>query len=93
MKFTLEPIYLITALIIAVVLGISCQPQPVKALEKDTDYYDHTLNLETTLSEEQQQWQQWAKEEWKKEHGNLQTPLTAEHEAEIRAQLAEGQNG
>lgn len=90
MKFTLEPIYLITALIIAVVLGISCQPQPVKALEKDTDYYDHTLNLETALSEEQQQWQQWAKEEWEKEHGNLQTPLTPAHEAEIRERLAKG---
>ncbi|HJF74098.1 MAG TPA: hypothetical protein K8W15_07940 [Gallibacterium anatis] len=88
MKFTLEPIYLITALIIAVVLGISCQPQPVKALGKDTDYYDHTLNLETTLSEEQQQWQQWAKEEWEKEHGGYQTPLTDEHEAEIRERLA-----
>lgn len=87
MKFTLEPIYLITALIIAFVLGISCQPQPVKALGKNTDYYDHTLNLENALSEEQQQWQQWAKEEWEKEHGNLQTPLTAEHEAEIRQQL------
>lgn len=90
MKFTLEPIYLITALIIAVVLGISCQPQPVKVLGKDTDYYDHTLNLETTLREEQQQWQQWAKEEWEKEHGNLQTPLTPAHEAEIRVRLAEG---
>ena len=93
MKFTHDPFYLIAALIIATVLGISCQPAHAAQYDKDTDYYDHTLNLKTTLSEEQQQWQQWAKEEWEKEHGNLQTPLTAEHEAEIRVRLAEGQNG
>lgn len=87
MKFTLEPIYLITALIIAFVLGISCQPQPVQALGKNTDYYNHTLNLETELSEEQLAWKEWANNEWKETHGNLQTPLTAEHEAEIRQQL------
>lgn len=90
MKFTLEPIYLITALIIAVVLGISCQPQPVKALGKDTDYYNHTLNLETELSAEQLAWKEWANNEWKETHGELQTPLTPEHEAEIRERLAKG---
>ena len=82
MKFTLEPIYLITALIIAVVLGISCQPQPVKALEKDTDYYNHTLYDEPTETEIE-----LANQEWKAEHGELQTPLTPEHEADIRHHL------
>lgn len=82
MKFTLEPIYLITALIIAFVLGISCQPQPVNALDKDTDYYNHTLYDEPTEAEIE-----LANQEWKAEHGELQTPLTAEHEAEIRQQL------
>lgn len=87
MKFTLEPIYLITALIIAVVLGISCQPAHAAQYDKDTDYYDHTLNLETELSEEQLAWKEWANNEWKETHGELQTPLTAEHEAEIRHHL------
>ena len=85
MKFTLEPIYLITALIIAVVLGISCQPQPVKALEKDTDYYNHTLYDEPTEAEIE-----LANQEWKAEHGELQIPLTPAHEAEIRERLAKG---
>ena len=87
MKFTHEPFYLIAALIIATVLGISCQPAHAAQYDKDTDYYDHTLNLETELSEEQLAWKEWANNEWKETHGELQTPLTAEHEAEIRHHL------
>ncbi|WP_052123114.1 hypothetical protein [Gallibacterium anatis] len=87
MKFTHDPFYLIAALIIATVLGISCQPAHATQYDKDTDYYDHTLNLETELSEEQLAWKEWANNEWKETHGELQTPLTAEHEAEIRRGL------
>ncbi|WP_066110387.1 hypothetical protein [Gallibacterium salpingitidis] len=87
MKFTHEPFYLIAALIIATVLGISCQPAHAAQYDKDTDYYDHTLNLETELSEEQLAWKEWANNEWKETHGELQTPLTPEHEAEIRQHL------
>ena len=87
MKFTHEPFYLIAALIIATVLGISCQPAHAAQYDKDTDYYEHTLNLETELSEEQLAWKEWANNEWIETHGELQTPLTPEHEAEIRQQL------
>ncbi|WKS98343.1 hypothetical protein [Gallibacterium anatis] len=49
-------------------------------LDKNSDYHDE-------LTSEQLEWKQWADAEWKAEHGNLQTPLTAEHEAEIRRGL------
>lgn len=87
MKFTHEPLYLIFAVIIAFILGVSCQPAQAATYDKDTDYYDHTLNLETELTEEQLAWKDWANQEWKETHGELQTPLTAEHEAEIREKL------
>ncbi len=90
MKFTHEPFYLIAALIIATVLGISCQPAHAAQYDKDTDYYDHTLNLETELSEEQLAWKEWANNEWKETHGELQTPLSKENEQEIKARLDKG---
>ena len=34
-------------------------------------------------------WQQQANEEWKKEHGEFQTPLSPEHEQEIYEWLKE----
>ncbi|WKT00494.1 hypothetical protein NYR30_04190 [Gallibacterium salpingitidis] len=90
MKFTHEPLYLVFALFIACILGISCQPAKAAQYEKDTDYYDHTLNLETDLSEEQLEWEEWANQEWKSSYGEYQTPLTPEHEAEIKERLAKG---
>lgn len=90
MKFTHEPLYLVFAVIIAFILGVSCQPAYTAQYDKDTDYYDHTLNLENELTEEQLAWEEWAKAEWKQEHGEFQTPLTSAHEAEIRERLAKG---
>ncbi|MFC0308608.1 hypothetical protein ACFFHK_02660 [Gallibacterium trehalosifermentans] len=90
MKFTHEPLYLVIAIFIAFVLGISCQPAQAATYDKDTDYYDHTLNLETELNEEQLAWEEWANQEWKQEYGEYQRPLSPKHEAEIREQLAKG---
>lgn len=87
MKFTHEPLYLVFALFIACILGVSCQPAKVAQYEKDTDYYDHTL---TELSEEQLEWEEQANKEWKAEHGEFQTPLSPENEREIRVRLAKG---
>ncbi|WKS98774.1 hypothetical protein NYR30_08340 [Gallibacterium salpingitidis] len=90
MKFTHEPLYLVFAVIIAFILGVSCQPAYTAQYDKDADYYDHTLNIETELSEEQLDWEEQANQEWKSEHGEFQTPLTSAHEAEIRERLAKG---
>ncbi|WKS98514.1 hypothetical protein NYR30_06885 [Gallibacterium salpingitidis] len=90
MKFTHEPLYLIFAVIIAFILGVSCQPAQAATYDKDTDYYDHTLNFETELAEEQLAWEEWANQEWKETHGELQTPLSKENQQEIKARLDKG---
>ncbi|WP_065237906.1 hypothetical protein [Gallibacterium genomosp. 3] len=84
MKFTHEPLYLIFAVIIAFILGVSCQPAQAATYDKDTDYYDHTLYEPTETEIEM------ANQEWKQEHGDLQTPLTPQHESEIRERLLKG---
>lgn len=90
MKFTHEPIYFVFALFIACILCISCQQAKAAQYEKDTDYYDHTLNLATDLSEEQLEWEEWANQEWKSSYGEYQTQLKPEHEAEIMRKIASG---
>lgn len=65
-------------------LGLAYNFADAKSYESNTDYYDHTLYEPTEAEIEM------ANQEWKQEHSDLQTPLTPQHESEIRGRLSKG---
>ncbi|HDR1409402.1 TPA: hypothetical protein QB225_002065 [Pasteurella multocida] len=76
------------AFIIALVLGISCNP--VSANEQETDYYNHYLSDE--ISKEQlAEMEREANEEWKKEHGDIPPNLASEQLIYMRVYAMEKQ--
>ena len=77
----LTGLFVALAFVFALIVAYTIAEADVNlTLDKNSDYHDE-------LTSEQIEWKQWADAEWKAEHGNLQTPLTAEHEAEIKRGL------
>ena len=74
----LTGLFVALAFVFALVIAYTVAEADV---DKNSDYHDE-------LTSEQIEWKQWADAEWKAEHGGYQTPLTDEHEAEIRERLA-----
>lgn len=92
MKFTklLNRLIMTMALVMVLIIAYSVADANSKQLDIDSDYYNDTLD--TSLTEEQLAWEDWADVEWKETHGELQTPLTVEHEQEIRRMLISNEN-
>ncbi|SMB88541.1 hypothetical protein SAMN05660772_02825 [Pasteurella testudinis DSM 23072] len=74
--FDFKATYIIGALLLAIMLGVSCPPVTVTAqLEPNTVHYNHTADLTADIAQ--------AKADWIAENGDLQPDLTAEQQAEI----------
>ncbi|HDR1867887.1 TPA: hypothetical protein QB624_000881 [Pasteurella multocida] len=79
---------LIGAFLIALILGVSCNP--VSANKQKTDYYNHYLSDE--ISKEQlAEMEREASEEWKKEYGDIPPNLASEQLIYMRVYAMEKQ--
>ncbi|ARB76462.1 hypothetical protein ABWE90_01360 [Pasteurella multocida] len=78
------------AFIIALVLGISCNPVHANELQKDSDYYNHYLS-EQISKEQLAEMEREASEEWKKEHGDIPPNLASEQLIYMRVYAMEQQ--
>lgn len=88
MKFNLWNIT--GAFLIALILGVSCNPVHAKELEKNSDYHNHYLSAE--ISKEQlAEMEREASEEWKSEFGDIPPNLASEQLIYLRVYAMEQQ--
>ncbi|HHT7758187.1 hypothetical protein ABWE99_10820 [Pasteurella multocida] len=88
MKFNLWN--LTGAFILALILGVSCNPVHAKELEKNSDYYNHYLS-EQISKERLAEMEREAKAEWAQEYGDIPPNLASEQLIYLRVYAMEQQ--